>query len=112
MLVIETRCEIPKESHCQDEKYACLGTHENIEKANADFYWKSRVTLGIRANLTKIHLHNWFQAIKCFTQYSSSIAVYKLSQTFKQKKKSGSILVALSIFFAVMLLDVHAFLLG
>ena len=58
MLVIETRCEIPKESHCQDEKYACLGTHENIEKANADFYWKSRVTLGIRANLTKIHLHN------------------------------------------------------
>ena len=22
MLVIETRCEIPKQSHCQDEKYA------------------------------------------------------------------------------------------
>lgn len=43
MLVIETRCEIPKQSHCQDEKYA-----RNMR------VWAQ----GIRANLVKIHLHN------------------------------------------------------
>ena len=41
MLVIETRCEIPKQSHCQDEKYA-----RNM------LVWAQ----GIRANLVKIHL--------------------------------------------------------